>query len=134
MPWEGRAHCVGCPVGAVNAGERIEDATAARYEAALRKFCPRCSRPASRLINGRFCVSCYNRDREVARGRNCKGNPPKVVAARLHAVELWAGNRIEAFPAVTSRSEAILLAAKHARGPAFYAPVFSPSLPEGYAA
>jgi hypothetical protein len=129
-PWEGRAHCVGCPIGAQNAGERIEDATAARYEATLRRICPRCTRAASRLINGLFCVSCYNREREIARGRNCKGNRPVVVEARLHSVTLTISDAApEAFPRVTKRVEAIILAAKRLRSPGYFAPVFRP-LPE----
>lgn len=38
--------------------------------------CARCHRPASRLIFGQICVSCYNRSRERAIGRNAKGTAP----------------------------------------------------------
>lgn len=125
-PWEGRASCIGCPIGADHAGQSREEARAARAAETLRRICPRCPggpRPASRLINGAFCVSCYNRAREVARGRNGKGNPPAVVAARLHAValavapsEAGSAPSVEVFPAVTSRVEAMILAAKRAGG------------------
>lgn len=136
-PWEARANCLGCPIGAQNAGERIEDATKARYEAALRRICPRCIRPASRLINGVFCVSCYNREREIARGRNCKGNRPVVVESRLHAATISIGQPhpsnqplvVETFQRVTSRVEAILLAAKRASGPVYFGPAMQAGTP-----
>jgi hypothetical protein len=40
-------------------------------------------------------MSCYNREREVVRGRNGKGAYPRVVAAHLHHCEaLLAGDRL----------------------------------------
>jgi hypothetical protein len=127
-PWEGRSHCVGCPIGATHAGDTQEEAAKARASEALRRICPRCIRPASRLINGRWCISCYNRVREVARGRNAKGNLPVVVIGRLHAVALtvsrpWPSNHpseTETFSSVTSRTEAMILAAKREAGAVFF--------------
>ena len=129
-PWEGRSACVGCPLGALHAGVAPEVATAARAEETLRRVCPRCSRATSRLINKQFCVSCYNRTREVARGRNAKGNPPVQVAARLHRVAMAVGRpgaapSVEVFSGVTGRVEAMLLAAKRSAtgaGPIRFAP------------
>src|ERR1035437_9016007 len=61
--WEGIAACHTCPIGARNAGREVE--AVFQPAAALAAYCPRCSKPASRLINGRLCISCYNRDREA---------------------------------------------------------------------
>ncbi|WP_431860191.1 hypothetical protein [Azospirillum sp.] len=101
---------------------------------ALSCICPRCTREASRLIKGRLCVSCYNREREVERGRNAKGTTPRL-GARLHrevlAVNDGTAVRVEVFEHVTSRVEALITVAKRATG----AVVFSrprPELPVGY--
>src|SRR5690242_4761066 len=64
-PWESRFACRNCPVGAAHAGKQVEPMAAVVDE--LRQVCPRCTRWAGRLINGRLCVSCYNREREVLR-------------------------------------------------------------------
>lgn len=127
-PWEGRHNCVGCPLGATHAGDTQEVAAKARASEALRRICPRCTRPAARLINGRWCISCYNRVREVARGKNAKGNLPVIVMSRLHNVALtvarpWPSNHppeTESFTSVTSRTEAMILAAKREAGPVFF--------------
>jgi hypothetical protein len=40
------------------------------------------------MIKNRFCVSCYNRRREMRAGRNARGNrPTELLANPLHAVE-----------------------------------------------
>ena len=59
-------HCRGCAVGALHAGERA----ATPLFGAL--ICPRCARGALRLVRG-VCVSCVNREYEVARNRNARG-------------------------------------------------------------
>jgi hypothetical protein len=121
-PWEGRHACLSCPIGAGHCGQSAEDARIAAATEALRKFCPRCTRRASRLINGQFCVSCYNRTRELARGKNGKGNAPVVVAARIHTVTLAVATAAaphpvaQSFPGVTGRPEAMVLAARAAKG------------------
>ena len=74
--WEGRAACVGCQAGAANAGYRASPV--AGLVDLLSKTCPRCLKSASKLINGRFCVSCYNRDCEARRGRNARGGRPRL--------------------------------------------------------
>lgn len=83
QPWEGRHSCLACPVGASHAGQTVEPNAAAAE--AYRTLCPRCFRLASRMIQGEFCVSCYNRDREVQIGRDRKGARPKL-ADRLHPI------------------------------------------------
>lgn len=65
------SRCDGCEVGCSHAGG---DAPPARPNAGL--TCSRCERPASRLIRGLVCVSCYNREREVLIGKNAKGKYP----------------------------------------------------------
>lgn len=118
-PWEGRHACLTCPIGAANAGQTKEQAEAIRASESLRRICPRCHRRASRLINGLHCVSCYNRAREVARGKNAKGNLPVEVLASLGQstvafVVPGGSDATETFPSVMSLGEAILLATKRA--------------------
>lgn len=86
--WEGRVACHGCPAGAVRAGGTIDPAAAVRDK--LASICPRCRKTSDRIIKGRLCVSCYNRDLEVQRGYNRKGRPPIRVAARLFACQVMA--------------------------------------------
>ncbi len=63
--------CDGCATGARHAGvTEVDD----RRNAGL--VCARCEKPASRLIRGSICVSCYNREREVLIGKNAKGQVP----------------------------------------------------------
>ncbi|TCI00176.1 hypothetical protein EJV46_05865 [Roseococcus sp. SYP-B2431] len=84
-PWESRHHCLGCPVGAGNAGEKVETVALGAEE--WRLVCCRCLRRAERLIHRKFCVSCFNRDREARIGRNAKGQTPRLVA-RLRPISI----------------------------------------------
>jgi hypothetical protein len=85
--------CIACHVGCRHArgddasGERPARMTNQLATACLR-VCLRCRRSGQdagsrligrmRLIRGHsICVSCYNREREVLRGKNAKGAPPK---------------------------------------------------------
>lgn len=125
-PFEAKWHCRACPIGALHAGSAAPDEDAAEAAAviALEDLCPRCYRTGNRLIGDHLCVSCYNRAREVARGKNRKGNRPVVVESRMGAVSMVvtepgdAGHSVAArrFPAVMSCAEAMLHAAKRARG------------------
>lgn len=72
-------HCRNCPIGALHTGE--EPVRLSPYYGG--NLCSRCHRPASRIIHGRICVSCQNREYEIIRGRNAKGMPP-VKLAPLH--------------------------------------------------
>ena len=85
QPWEGMATCRTCPIGAKNAGREVE--AVFQPAAALARICPRCTRPASRLIKERHCISCYNRDQEALRGRDAKGRRPALID-RLHTETL----------------------------------------------
>lgn len=64
--------CQKCPLGAEHAG--VADANMSPLRGS--SVCARCHRTDLRLIGGNVCVSCYNRQREVAVGRNAKGKPP----------------------------------------------------------
>jgi len=64
--------CRACFVGASHAG--IENATHSPIAGAL--VCARCGRGATRLIHQHTCVSCFNREREIIRGRNARGVMP----------------------------------------------------------
>lgn len=116
-PWESRYRCLTCPIGAGHAGVAPAAQAAKILADSLRCICSRCQRTAERgdrrepLVNGQLCVSCDNRDREAVRGRNCKGNPPRLVA-QLHAQTLAAGGAVMVFPRVVNRAEAILRAAR----------------------
>ena len=85
--------CLGCAIGHQHAGAGNETVLPSSEHVAStgsigRSACLRCRRsgrePSSRLI-GRMrlirdhtiCVSCYNREREVLRGKNAKGAPPR---------------------------------------------------------
>ncbi len=83
---EGRfAGCIGCAIGRGHAGE--DGATPIDCTVKRRRVCVRCRRngmeTGSRFV-GRMrlvrehtiCISCYNREREVACGRNAKGTLP----------------------------------------------------------
>jgi len=65
-------HCRTCIVGAAHSGRTVTR-FAALYGSLI---CPRCGKGTTRMIGGRRCVSCYNREREVRAGRDARGNPP----------------------------------------------------------
>ncbi len=72
--------CRGCAIGAAHAGEKI-----VRYSTLYDSpICSRCGRgSARRLVGGRRCISCFNREREFLKGANRKGTKP-VRAIPLH--------------------------------------------------
>lgn len=116
---EARMACLGCEIGAINAGVDVEAARRAVRASVIAPICARCGTTGSRLIGGETCVSCYNRLREVQRGRDGRGRPPRF-AAKFHQVSLAVamnGRIIQrVYPLVTSWAEAIVLAAKRADG------------------
>jgi len=77
--------CIGCKVGQYHHNpaapvQQLLGASALTY----RQVCVRCRRGAevglgrNRLVREHsICVSCYNREREVRKGRNAKGAKPK---------------------------------------------------------
>lgn len=83
--------CRLCPLGAVHAGEVA--ASMSPLKGSL--TCSRCHRTATRLIGKMMCVSCYNRAREVALGRNAKGTiPVKLGKLDLRRIRFKAGATI----------------------------------------
>ena len=108
-PWESKWHCRSCPVGAANAGQ----VQVKHKDEVLAKLCPRCGRLSDRMIKGKLCVSCYNREREVARGKNRKGNTPVRVAEAIRdIIAIFTVNGVEdirEFKDVTSVNEVLLL-------------------------
>jgi len=67
-------HCADCPVGAKNAGLKVPPPFQKRM------VCTRCGE-GGRMVLGRLCLSCYNREREWRVGRNGKGGEPKEYRA-----------------------------------------------------
>lgn len=88
FPWESRWHCRGCVEGAARAGVSAAQAVAVRQIDSVLHTCTRCHRQAERLIRQRFCLSCYNRELELQKGRNGKGTSPVVLQAR-YPLHIW---------------------------------------------
>lgn len=73
--------CRGCQIGAAHAG-RPPSTPAAASDEGWR--CVHCGpSPTRRLVGDVFCISCYNRRRELISWRNGKNRPPKDVAEVL---------------------------------------------------
>lgn len=70
---EALAACRRCPLGAVHAGRDFVHVSPFYGT----DQCPRCDRGTTRMIGGRVCVGCYNREREVIAGKNARGNRPE---------------------------------------------------------
>lgn len=68
--------CARCPIGAAHAGRPVVHFS--RDFASDR--CPRCGTGTTRMIGDRVCVGCYNRELEVRKGVNGRGNRPKHLA------------------------------------------------------
>lgn len=103
--------CRRCPIGARHAGEIGVVAGLARRSglpgprtlaACVAKVCVRCSLPSPRLIYFGLCVSCANRQLEVARGRNAKGSRPVRAASRLRRAIIQIAGDVSAWPCARS--------------------------------
>ncbi len=64
-------HCIDCPIGAKNAGIEV----GAPFQSKM--VCVRCGSGSGRMVMGRLCMSCYNREREWRIGKNAKGSEPR---------------------------------------------------------
>lgn len=86
------------------------------------------------MIRNRFCVSCYNRDREVAKGRNAKGGRPSLALRDVElAVERDGAIRPVRHRQVASAAEAMLAEARRATGPlAFVGSTPPPARDDGW--
>ncbi len=116
--WEGRSVCVACMTGARNAG--YAPSPVAQMVRDLQRICSRCLHPAPRLINGRYCISCYNRHREALRGRNARGSRPKICGSLLSVkvAKLVGGEAISIIEHnVLGASETMLSQARQALSP-----------------
>lgn len=127
-PWEGKAHCRGCPIGARHAGEAQDDTKFAAE--AWSRICPRCTKVTDRMIQERLCIGCYNRDLEAAKGRNAKGGRPRLCDI-LHASTLAVAREGRVGDVtmlrVTGRVEVMLRLAQRTEKPiAFGVPRFTP--------
>lgn len=63
--------CKHCPIGAQHAGVHS-------LKPKRRAECLRCGQWAHKLVRGLLCVSCFNRQSEVLKGKDRRGHPPKV--------------------------------------------------------
>jgi hypothetical protein len=66
--------CRTCALGAKHCGAEIVE----RSPLFATSVCPRCRRGGARMIAGRLCVSCSNRQAEFRKGRNSKGSKPAL--------------------------------------------------------
>lgn len=112
-------HCVGCPVGACHAGEKPRERPITRQHG---KVCPRCRRKSARYVpSAALCVSCWNRSREIAKGKNRHGNPPIELLQRApvpHSV-IFAheGRRVRFDRLAVDQTEMLLAAVFLAKSP-----------------
>lgn len=104
-----RFKCRGCPLGAQHSGIEPLEQVASKLLSSL--SCTRCLNPAARLIRGKICVSCYNREREYLTGRNAKGNAPVRVRPVMPATVAYKDGdsvQVRQIDCVASRLEAFL--------------------------
>ncbi len=120
-------HCTRCQQGAIHAGCGTQSVVNPYY---MRKRCPRCDRPSARMIGGRICVSCYNRELEVLKGRDGRGKTPKnlpqvhpeavamVVNGRFACVQVsYATDALEATLQVLRKTEGDVRFGFHPKAP-----------------
>lgn len=130
LPWESRWFCRGCSLGAVRAGI---DATVAECTAQVdevKAICVRCHKPCDRMLHNRYCVSCYNRHRELSVGVNGRGNAPVVlreryplhqVAVRVRRTSLPGWDWTHPVAGVASSLEAMLVSLRARSQPLYFA-------------
>src|SRR6266404_7217461 len=112
--------CRGCPIGAQHSGEKI-----VRYSTLFDSpICPRCGRgSARRLVGGTRCISCYNRERELVRGRNRKGTRPTMAPLYARTVRYAVeGGDVQDLTIPHSRdlTELMMSALRNERGRLFF--------------
>lgn len=67
--------CRRCPIGRQHDAELNPEQQDAARQPERAPVCIRCGRPATRMIGGEICPSCFNRAAEAKRGYNARGNP-----------------------------------------------------------
>jgi len=80
--------CKGCAVGESHSGREPATVVPSAAPAVVWRCCHCGISPTTRLVGGTYCVSCYNRRRELLIGRNGKGKFPDMIGAELHPA--WA--------------------------------------------
>lgn len=114
-------NCKGCPVGAANAGQPIAQSRVAWTEADG-GTCIRCWKTGRKMVSGRICVSCYNRQLEVVKGRNRKGSRPRL-QLHLHTVSMIlvepSAAHTRRIEKVASGTEAVICAMRETQREAF---------------
>lgn len=115
--------CRSCAIGASHAGlAHVHHSPF--YGAAI---CPRCEEGNTRIIGGRLCINCYNRERELLAGRNARGNRPRYVSAEapLRSLDLRISingrARRERIERVTGTREVVLQRLRATRGQVAFA-------------
>ena len=68
--------CKRCPIGRRHHAELHPERQSASGKPERAPLCIRCGRPATRLVGGELCVSCFNRAREWLKGADRRGNAP----------------------------------------------------------
>jgi hypothetical protein len=113
--------CRGCAIGATHAG-----ATVVKYSWLYGAvFCPRCDAGGARMIGSRVCVSCYNREGELKKGKNGRGNCPVELQARaprpFRMVVMVDGKPTVSVQTVTGAKEAVVQTLRTTKGPLAFA-------------
>lgn len=111
--------CRRCVIGSYHAG-MPKNLTSKIFGSSI---CPSCRRSSTRMISKRLCVSCYNRRREMASGKNARGTAPiGLLSTRpLHTVSVrmvrdgWA--RLTRFDGVGDLMEPVVQALRTSSGP-----------------
>lgn len=68
--------CRRCQIGRQHHAEQRPEQQDAARQPERAPVCVRCGRPASRMVGGEICPSCFNRFREFLKGRNGRGSAP----------------------------------------------------------
>jgi hypothetical protein len=110
------AKCRGCSIGARHAGQPVaEGLEEAPDQARAAITCTRCGEGGTKIVDGRLCISCYNREREVIRGVNRRGNAPVRAKPLRPFAAVVLDDRVKRvdFARVTSGLEGILSVERH---------------------
>ena len=126
--------CRTCPIGAAHSGEGVV------YYSPLygKPICCRCGRGSMRrmILRGTLCISCVNRQYEFVRGKNAKGNPPRITLERRTVRYYVEGGGIETLTVDHSVDlvELMLTVIRKTRGRVAFAFNSGPPMPEAAAA